>query len=314
MTQLNFRFTIYQFVARLGKFNPSIWRRIQFQDCQVAKFHEVLLTIFGWTPEHSLRCTARALGSTHAGAGSAGREPKWLSDLVPRDGMPLSIKYEIGEHEPWELEVQFEGFALSAYDERYPLCVAGERAGVPDDDMRPNELRWALSDLASPADRRQRSAAKHAHAWQKWSYDPAILDLAALNASLRRFTPHWRTQERMVFVPMNLAERTLFFDHVESTSQRFDWLREFASDKGVWAYLAELSAAAQNLLNVASQAGPGELQWRMEHLAGRLYRSMIEFEDCQREYRDLKRLIEEASAKVFGTAKRNISPERASRP
>src|SRR4029077_3752973 len=68
----------------------------------------------------------------------------------------------------------------------YPLCVAGQRAGIPDETIEPQTFRAWLDALAHPGHPQPGNP-------QQWAlrrasdYDPARFDLAAVNSALRQF-------------------------------------------------------------------------------------------------------------------------------
>jgi hypothetical protein len=90
--------------------------------------------------------------------------------------------YTYNFDEGWPVEVAVEKPPGPRKGARYPLCVAGERAGPPEDCGGPEAYHDMLASLAEPLTDLGRE-------WREWvgpEYDPAACDLEKLNQALRK--------------------------------------------------------------------------------------------------------------------------------
>lgn len=172
---------------------PLIWRRLQIPDTySFWDLHVAIQSAFGWNDSHLHEFTMRAPG---AGAPPLRfgiplpdddlRRPEdrplpgWehrVSDHVAVGRLDVTYLYDFGDH--WEHEVLLEEALEPSPGRRYPRCVAGERAGPPDDCGGPHGYASLLEVLADP------EAADHAEmkSWAasikglRGAFDPEAFD------------------------------------------------------------------------------------------------------------------------------------------
>ncbi len=149
--------TLYQFKITLLDVKPSIWRRIQVEDCTLAKLHEHIQTAMGWMNchLHLFVIDGERYGPHSPDGDDLGMKLKdasrvRLSQLIPRSGKPCRWRYAYDFGDGWEHEVLFEGTPTPEPKTKYPLCVEGERACPPEDCGGPWGYQGLLEALQDP--------------------------------------------------------------------------------------------------------------------------------------------------------------------
>jgi hypothetical protein len=142
---------------------PTIWRTVQLPlSLTLAKTHQVLQRLLGWTDSHlymfvvgQLRFGPR-LGHDFDAPATIDDKKVRLAELDLRKGAKLKYKYDFGDS--WEVSLT----VAKLLDETptAPTCLAGERAGPPDDCggiWGYDELIAAIADPNHPdhADRKE---------------------------------------------------------------------------------------------------------------------------------------------------------------
>jgi len=90
--------------------------------------------------------------------------------------------YSYNFDEGWQVEIAVEKPPGHRKGARYPLCVAGERAGPPEDCGGPAAYHDMLACLKEPTTDLGRE-------WREWlgpEYDPEAFDLDKVNQGLRK--------------------------------------------------------------------------------------------------------------------------------
>lgn len=172
--------TQYRLKIGLRGAKPPIWRRLQVPAAAtLADLHHVIQVAFGWQDSHLHEFEAgrrRYAGSDVDGAlDEAGVR---LAEVAGAGGR-LRYTYDFGDD--WEHDILVEE-VLPAGGPGHAVCVAGRRAGPPEDCggiWGHAELCAALADPGHPdhADRLD---------WLGGGYDPAAFDKDAVNRVLQR--------------------------------------------------------------------------------------------------------------------------------
>lgn len=137
---------LFQLKATLLGTKPSIWRRILLRDdFSLSDLHHVLQISFGWQNAHlhqwflpaDGKLTRQSLGIARVFA-----PPDFeLDDTEDADAMPLSASFAQPQHsilyqydmgDSWEHEVRLES-VIDFDGKTDAVCIAGERAGPPED-------------------------------------------------------------------------------------------------------------------------------------------------------------------------------------
>jgi len=244
--RLNSRFTVCQFLVRLRGFKPAIWRRPRVADCTLAELHRVIQACVGIPAVEPFRFARRDRRAGTVGVPSPClRADLRLSEIVPLDGIDFRLAYEAGGGEPWRCHVAFEGWVISSFDDLYPLCVEGERAGSPND-------RWPHSSMdAFPVDACPMDPQAFGELLRNWTgadpwatdrhlawipYDPSAIDLIEINAHLQRLCPQVGRDDRrepLIRVPLEYDEWLPFWDFAAVDDDERDRLTTTASRGGL---------------------------------------------------------------------------------
>ena len=128
--------TIYQLRVFLRGISPLIWRRLLLcGDHTLADLHYVLQIVFGWNGEHlhGFRLHGREYSVSGWGGPLATSNARTVSldqlELRPRE----RFFYVYDFSDAWVHELRIEQITDSIAGHRYPVCIAGNRAGPPED-------------------------------------------------------------------------------------------------------------------------------------------------------------------------------------
>src|SRR5262249_43160986 len=122
---------------------PPIWRRVQTKDCTLAKLHDIIQVVLGWEDYH--------LHEFEIGDQRFGLPEQWqddfsesevsnerkvkLSQLVEQGVNKFRYQYDMGDS--WWHTIHIEKTLPPEAGLKYPRCIAGERAGPPEDSGGP---------------------------------------------------------------------------------------------------------------------------------------------------------------------------------
>ena len=175
---------LYQIHVGLRDITPRIWRRIQvWEDCTLHQLHRVLQTALGWENYHLYEFR---IGKEQYRDPHPENEPKIRNARRARIGSVLSAigaacvyLYDFGDG--WEHDLVLEAVLAPAPNELYPLCVAGDRSGPPEDVGGPFGYEQYLQALADPDHERHEE-------WIGWRgpFDPEAFSIAGVNELLKR--------------------------------------------------------------------------------------------------------------------------------
>src|SRR5487761_821443 len=150
MNEITSPIEIYQFRVVLRETSPHVWRRILVpSNATLILFHRVIQTAFGWSGRRSFSFNVQ--GHRHKAAAVSDPGQVSLSDLR------LYLKERFGYEEenadsmsrPWRLQIRLEKNFPMEEKGRYPRCVGGSGAPVPEDCGGPIALE-SFRDLFTP--------------------------------------------------------------------------------------------------------------------------------------------------------------------
>ncbi len=166
---------------------PPVWREVEVASAMaLTAMHDVLQVLMGWEDYHlwSFEFGDRRFELPSADGMSFARTPPEdaarvaLGDLLTKKGQKLAYNYDFGDD--WWVDIKVVAIEKPQPKIRYPRCVAGERAGPPEDCGGPPGFEELLAA-------RKNSRSKHAKELLEWAgpdWDPAAFDLATTNKAL----------------------------------------------------------------------------------------------------------------------------------
>lgn len=182
-----------QLKVTLLDIKPAIWRRLLVPaTIKLPKLHTVLQLAFGWTNSHlhAFRLgedSYQANPPKDAFAGLFGSDAQHheeknfrLCDLLHAPEDWLIYEYDFGDG--WQHEVLVEKL-LPGTATKTVTCLAGARAGPPDDCGGPPGYDHLLEAIADP----KHPDHEHLVDWLGDPFDPKAFSLEGLNKSLNNF-------------------------------------------------------------------------------------------------------------------------------
>ena len=166
--------------------SPRIWRRLVVKETMwLARLHDSIQVAFDWFDyqTHVFTLEDLRLGNPAKRDGVLVEDDRDLTlvdlDLVKRGVM--TYDYHFGEG--WRVEIRVEKVFPVAKGEVYPRCIAGERAGPPEDCGGVEAYHDMLACIQEPNTDLGRE-------WLEWlgpQHDTERCDAAAINKALRKF-------------------------------------------------------------------------------------------------------------------------------
>jgi hypothetical protein len=174
---------VFQLQLKVAECRPPVWRRLLVRESMwLSRLHDSIQLAFDW---YDYQTHVFAFGDLRFG------NPVKRDDLVVEDDRDLTLldlgwenhghftyayQFETG----WKLDVAIEAVTPLKKGLRYPRCVAGERAGPPEDCGGPEAYHDMLACIKEPDTELGRE-------WLEWlgpGYDPAACDLEKINRAL----------------------------------------------------------------------------------------------------------------------------------
>jgi hypothetical protein len=176
---------IYTLRVELHHIQPLIWRRIQVStDITLARLHDVLQVVMGWTDSHLHSFSIGARGYTNSDdyleLNMLAEKGHNLVALLADTIREFEYEYDFGDG--WEHRIVVEATSKPVTDWPYPLCIAGERACPPEDVGGPPGYQDFLHAIADPSHEEHDSTL----VWAGGVFDPEGFDINCANRELRR--------------------------------------------------------------------------------------------------------------------------------
>jgi len=188
---------VFQFKITLLEIEPSIWRRIQVEDCTLDQFHEHIQTALGWTNSHlhQFEIKGKKYGDPELLDDGFGdltcidSTETMLSDILPKSGNRFSFEYQYDMGDSWVHEIQFEGTSSAEPKVKYPICLEGQRACPPEDCGG----TWGYSDFLAAIKDKKHEQHKEMLEWVGGKFDPEKFDAATATKMMKKGLPDWRS-------------------------------------------------------------------------------------------------------------------------
>jgi hypothetical protein len=174
---------IYQLKITLKDIRPPIWRRVQVKDCTLARLHDVIQTCLGWEGYHlhAFEIGGEQYGEPDPDGMMEYRDERRvkLGQVVAAGVKKFTYTYDFGDN--WEHVIQVEKTLAGEPGVRYPRCVAGKRAGPPEDCGGP----WGYGDFLEAVQNSDHPEHEEMLEWVGGEFDPEAFDAEAVNEELR---------------------------------------------------------------------------------------------------------------------------------
>lgn len=172
---------VYQLKVTLRGTRPPIWRRLRVPaSVRLPDLHRVIQAAFGWEEAHLHMFEA---GGDRYSVSPRELGPDWRDEsrvrLVDLAAPGERIRYEYDFGDSWQHDILVESVA-EPDGLRHAVCLAGRRAGPPEDCGGVPGYAWLCDVLADPAhpDYDERLD------WLGYHHDPAAFDKEKVNQSL----------------------------------------------------------------------------------------------------------------------------------
>ncbi len=179
---------VYQIKITLSDVRPAIWRRVLVpEDTTLVGLHRVIQASMGWEDYHLWRFEFKGVeyaepSKEDRGRGTRNARTARLDQLTGPGGV-LLYEYDFGDG--WEHRVQVEEVLAAEPGREYPVYLAGERAGPPEDSGGPLGYARLLEVLADT------SAPEHDDMldWIGEDFDPETVDIEEIRFRLALTRP-----------------------------------------------------------------------------------------------------------------------------
>lgn len=176
--------SIYQIKITLEHIKPAIWRRVQVAaDTRLGELHDIIQSVMGWEDSHlhEFIIGDRHYGTPEPGySGDLKNERNAVLEKVAKPGDKLTYEYDFGDG--WRHTLKIEKILPAEKNQRYPVCLAGERACPPEDCGGFPGYMNMLEMLNDPGNEEYEEIKE----WIGDDFDPEAFDLARINKALKR--------------------------------------------------------------------------------------------------------------------------------
>jgi hypothetical protein len=187
---------VYQFKISLLDSDPSIWRRIQVEDCTLDQLHQHIQTAMGWMNSHPyhFEIDGRYYGNRallkerFEDRGYSDAMNLRLSRIMPTAGQRFVFQYEYDFHDAWNHEIRFEGIIRAHAHVKYPLCLEGQRACPPESCGGVWGYGNFLEAIHNPAHERHQELLESVGG----TFDPAAFDPGKASLAMQKGVLDWR--------------------------------------------------------------------------------------------------------------------------
>jgi hypothetical protein len=165
---------------------PVIWRRLQVPgEVRLSRLHRILQAAMGWEDYHLHRFeiagqSYEAIDEDDDVDGEAVDEDSVILSSLVEPGTGFSYEYDFGDS--WNHEIVVESVESVPQALKVAVCLDGQRACPPEDCGGVHGFARFLEAIADPDHDEHLDYLN----WVGGSFDPATLDLAAVNAALQR--------------------------------------------------------------------------------------------------------------------------------
>lgn len=164
---------------------PPVWRRLQVRETMwLSRLHDSIQVVFDW---FDYQTHAFAVDSLRFG------NPLKRDELTIEDDRDVTLadldipnheRFTYGYHfgEGWPVDIRLEKTSELEKGVHYPVCLAGERAGPPEDCGGLEAFHDMLACIKEP----QTDLGREWIEWLGPDYDPEVCDLEKINRALKK--------------------------------------------------------------------------------------------------------------------------------
>ncbi len=177
--------TIHQLKITLRRSKPPIWRRIEVPSgITLQQLHHTIQAAFGWEDCHMWVFTTPVgdYGLADRDLGHRSAASRKLADVASRAGNRIRYTYDFGDN--WEHDILVQEVLTAEPGVAYPRCLAGRRAGPPEDCGGVGAYAALLETLADPGDAEHAERLEWLGLESAGEFDPARFDLSQVNRVL----------------------------------------------------------------------------------------------------------------------------------
>jgi hypothetical protein len=177
--------TVHRVKITLRGSKPPIWRRLEVPSgITLARLHEAIQESFGWHGGHLwvFETPYGYYGVPDPELGHRSATSKKLGDVAQRTGDRIRYTYDFGDD--WEHDIVVEDVLTAEAGVAYPRCVAGRRAGPPDDCGGIWGYAELVEILADPGHGEHQERLDWLGLNSADDFDPAGFDLEEVNDAL----------------------------------------------------------------------------------------------------------------------------------
>jgi hypothetical protein len=178
---------ICQIKVTLLGIKPAIWRRLLVPaDLPLERLHDVLQSAFGWEDchLHQFQIGQQRFGKPDpmerefGGPRTASEKTARLSGVLGDARAKAIYTYDFGDS--WDHEIKVEKVLASEPGRAYPVCVAGERSGPPEDCGGVPGFYNLLEAIADPEHEQHEELLE----WVSEDFDPEAFSVDEVNQRL----------------------------------------------------------------------------------------------------------------------------------
>ena len=178
--------TVYRLKITLIDLQPSIWRRVEVEDCTLLKLHKIIQVSMGWDNFYMwlFDIDGERYGDDVIDAGgdidfASARKAK-LRQFVQAGVKRFRYTYDMGDN--WEHVIQVEKVLDADPQVKYPRCVEGSRACPPEDCGGPWGYEKLLVAIAESDHEQHEEMLERVGG----NFDPEAFDIEAVNKKLAK--------------------------------------------------------------------------------------------------------------------------------
>lgn len=181
----------------LDDVEPQVMRRLDVPlNVRLDRLHEALQATLGWSNSHLYELVFKGVGfglpDEGWGDGPMDARKVRLIDIIEDTGTK-SFKYLYDFSDGWEHSIKIEKIMPAIDGVSYPCLIEASGACPPEDSGGPRGFTEARQALADPNHERHQEVCEW---WGIETYDPAAVNIPAIEASLEKLAKQWAPRRR----------------------------------------------------------------------------------------------------------------------